>query len=179
MEEQAKPQEATRRAQEMGRRAQERARESGAETARMAGQLAGLGTETLGVWTDLTQHTMRGLMDLSVQATQEQTRQWAEMQQTAFDMWREMQATAFRWQTAWPEAFRDPFRWYQRSLEEGVDSTQRLCGLARRNAEAMTQTFQRLESATQDATRMLQDTFKDAATRMQDVSARTDRVRAA
>lgn len=178
-EQQAKAQEATRRAQESGRRQQERGREAATETNKVAGQLASLGTETLAVWTDLTQHTTRDLMELSAHATQENVRQWAEMQASAFDMWREMQASAFRWQTSWPEAFRDPVRWYQRSLEDGVETTHRLCGMARKNTEAMTQTFQRMESATQDASKTLQDTFKDAATRMQDVYARTDRLRAA
>jgi hypothetical protein len=65
------------------------------------------------------------------------------------------------------------------SFEEGLDATQHVFELTRRNAEAMTQSCQRLERAAADTSRTLGETFHDASTRMQDVYARAERVRAA
>jgi hypothetical protein len=168
-------QEATARRQQQ----QQQARETAKDTTRVAGQLAGLGTETLTVWSDATQHALRDIVVLSAQATQEGARQLTEWQQTSLDLMRETQAAAFRWYTLWPEFFRDPIRGYQRSLEESIDATQRVFELTRRNAEALTQSCQRLERAAGDASRTLGETFREASTRMQDVYARSDRLRAA
>lgn len=172
-------QESARQAAETARRAQQRARESASDATRVAGQLASLGTETLAVWADVTHHALRDVLELSARTTQEGARQLTDWQQMNADALREMQAAAFRWHAIWPEAFRDPIRWYQRSLEESVDSTQRAFELARRNAEAAMQTCQRLESAAETTTRTLGETFREAATKMQDVYARSDRLRAA
>jgi hypothetical protein len=184
MEEQtARAQESTRQSQEATRRAQsqqqQRARESTNDATRIAGQLASLGTETMAVWADVTQNAMRNVFELSSQAGQEGARQWSEWQRCNVDVLREMQAAAFRWNIVWPEAFRDPIRWCQRSLEESIEATQRMFELGRRNAEIVMQGYQRLESATEDTTKTLGETFRDAATRMQDVYARSDRLRAA
>jgi hypothetical protein len=103
----------------------------------------------------------------------------ADWQRMNADLLREMQAAAFRWTTFWPEALRDPIRCYQRSLEESVEATQRLFQMGRRGAEGMMQGYQRLESATEDTTRSIGETFREAATKMQDVYARSDRLRAA
>lgn len=168
-----------RQAQEAARRGQQRAREGAGDASRVAGQLASLGTETLAVWADVTQHALRDVLELSARTTQESARQLTEWQQMNVDALREMQAAAFRWHTIWPEAFRDPIRWYQRSLEESVDATQRTFELARRNAEATMQACQRLESAAETTTRTLGETFREAASKMQDVYARSDRLRAA
>jgi len=78
---------------------QQQARETAKDTTRVAGQLAGLGTETLTVWTDATQHALRDVVELSAQATQEGARQLTEWQQTNLDLMRETQAAAFRWYT--------------------------------------------------------------------------------
>jgi hypothetical protein len=179
MEEQARTQETARQAQEAGRRTQQRARESANDATRVAGQLASLSTETLAVWADVGQRAMRDVMELSAHATQEGARQLTEWQQMNADALRELQTAAFRWPALWPEAFRDPIRWYQRSLEESIDVTQRAFELARRNAETTMHTCQRLERAASDTTRTLGETFRDASTRMQDVYARSDRLHAA
>ena len=182
MEEQTtRAQESARQGQEAAarRQQQQQARETAKDTTRVAGQLAGLGTETLTVWTDTTQHALRDVVELSAQATQESARQLTEWQQTNLDLMRETQAAAYRWFTLWPEFFRDPIRGYQRSLEESIDAAQRVFELTRRNAEALTQSCQRLERAAGDASRTLGETFREASTRMQDVYARSDRLRAA
>jgi hypothetical protein len=149
------------------------------ETPRVPGPLAGLGSETLTVWVDAAQRALRDVAELSAQATQEGARQLTEWQQTHLDLLREAQNLAFRWSAVWPEFVRDPVRGYQRSLEEGLEATQHVFELTRRNAEAMTQSCQRLERAAADTSRTLGETFRDASTRMQDVYARAERVRAA
>jgi hypothetical protein len=182
-EQSTRAQESARQTQEAARRAQQhqqqRAREGANDATRVAGQLASLGTETLAVWADVTQNAMRNMFELSSQATQEGARQMTDWQRINVDLLREMQAAAFRWTTIWPEALRDPIRCYQRALEESIEGTQRMFEVGRRNAESMMQSYQRLESVTEDTTRTLGETFREAATKMQDVYARSDRVRGA
>ena len=183
-EQTTRAQESARQSQEAARRQQQsqsatQARETAKNATRVAGQLAGLGTETLTVWSDVAQHALRDVVELSAQATQESARQLTDWQQANMDMFREMQTAAFRWTAIWPEFFRDPFRGYQRSLEESIDAAQRVFELTRRGAEALTQSCQRLERAADDTTRTIGETFREASTRMQDVYARTDRLRAA
>ena len=182
-EQTTRAQESARQTQEAARRAQQqqqqRAREGASDATKVAGQLASLGTETLAVWADVTQNAMRNMFELSTQATQESARQMTDWQRTNVDLLREMQAATFRWTTIWPEALRDPIRCYQRALEESIEGTQRLFEIGRRNAESMMQGYQRLETVTEDTTRTLGETFREAATKMQDVYARSDRLRAA
>jgi hypothetical protein len=187
-EQRTRDQEPVRTAQEVAvRRSQSAAatapsepvRETANDATRMAGQFAGLGTETLTVWTDATQHALRDVLELSKQATQEGAHQLIQWQQTNLELLRETQGAAFRWYTFWPELFRDPIRGYQRSLEETIAATHRLFEMTRRHAEAVAQSYERVECAADTATRTLGDTFKEASTRMQDVYARSDRPRAA
>ena len=153
--------------------------EGATEATRVAGQLAGLGTEAMAVWGDVTQRALRDIAELSARTTQETARQVTEWQQMNMDLLREAQAAMFRWHTIWPEAFRDPIRCYQRALEESVEATQRIFYATRRNAETMREACQRLEHASEDVTRSLGETFREASTRMHDVYARSDRLRAA
>ena len=155
------------------------ARETAGEATRIAGQFASLGTEALTVWADVSQQGLRHVLELSSRTTQEGARQLGDWQQVNVDLLCEWQAATFRWQTIWPEALRDPIRAYQRALEETIDGTQRVFALTQRSAETMTQTCQRLERAADDATRTLGDTFRDASSRMREVYARSDPLRAA
>jgi hypothetical protein len=175
----ARQQESARQTQEAARRVQQRVRESAGEATKVTGQLAGLGTETLTVWADVTQQAMRNMLELSSHTTQESAGQMAECLRMNVDGLRELQAAALRWQMIWPEAFRDPMRYYQRSLEQSIEATQRLLELTRRNAETMVQACQRMETAAESTTRTLGETFREATTRMQDVLARSERLRAA
>jgi hypothetical protein len=186
MEEHNKAQESARRAQPQqhhqpaqAQAHREHQRRDASEATRVAGQLAGLGTEVLAVWGDVTQRALRDVVELSARTTQESARQFAEWQQMNMDLLRESQAAMFRWTTVWPEALRDPIRCYQRTLEESIEATQRVFQSTRRNAETMREACERLERATEEATRSLGETFQEASSRMQDVYARSDRLRAA
>lgn len=178
------------RARASGRRAQEsssrqpqppndEAREAAKDTTRAAGQLAGLGPETLTVWTGAGQRALRDVVELSAQASQEGARQLTHWQQANLELLREVQTLVLRWSTVWPEYVRDPMRGYQRSLEESIEAGHRVIELTRRNAETLAQSCQRLERAADDTTRTLGETFRDASTRMQAVSPRPHELRAA
>jgi hypothetical protein len=155
------------------------AREASRDATRLAGQLAGLGTETLTVWTDAAQHATRNVLEFSAQAAQEGARQLTEWQQTNLELLCHVQGAAFRWYMLWPEFFRDPIRGYHRALQESMDATRRVFELTRRNAGALAESYQRLERGADTATRTLGDTFREASSRMQDVYERSERLRAA
>jgi hypothetical protein len=178
MNEQTRNHGSARQAQATNRRGQ-RARGGAGDAPRVASQPAVAGAETLSVWCDVTQHALRDVLELSARTTQEGARQLAEWQRMNVDALREMQAAALRWQKIWPEAIRDPMRWYEHSVAESVDASQRAFELARRNAEATMQACQRLESAAETTTRTLGETFREAATRMQDAYTRSNHLRAA
>jgi hypothetical protein len=170
-EQSTRSQEAVRTAQEAAARSSQSAaaatpsppaREVAENATRIAGQLAGLRTETLTVWTNAAQHVLRDILGLSAQATQEATRQFTGWQQTNLELMREVQGATFRLYTVWPEFFRDPIHGYRRSLQEWIEVTHRLFEMTRRNAEALSQSYQRLERAADTATRTLGDTLREA-----------------
>jgi hypothetical protein len=179
MAEQQQAQEAARRGQEATRRAGERRREGGEELGRVTGQLASLGAETLGTWAELNHRVSQDLMRVSSGAMEETVRAASEIQQAAFAAWRDAQAAAFRWQTLWPEAFRDPLRWYHRAFEHAVGTMQDAIDLGRRNTETAMRSFDRLQSQSEEAVRTLDDTFRQGATKIRDIQSRTETTRVA
>jgi hypothetical protein len=165
---------------ENGGRPMQRAAQDSAQSMDRAGRdIAGLSSQALAVWTEVGQDVVRDLMTLSSSTVQESTRRMVEMQQASMDTLREMQFGAFRWQTLWPEMFRDPIRWYQGSTQDLIDTTQKWWGLARRNAETVRQSYQRMEQTTSQATRELERTFSQAKSKMQGIPIRQEQRRAA
>jgi hypothetical protein len=158
---------------------QSAARDASKDAPRLAGQLAGLGTETMNVWTDAAQHATRNVLEFSAQVAGEGARQLTEWQRTNLELMRELQGAAFRWSMMWPEFFRDPVRGCHRSIQESLDATRRVFELTQRNAGALAESYQRLERVADTATRTLGETFREASTRMQDVYERSERLRAA
>jgi hypothetical protein len=171
--------ETTRRMQETARRGQERTQEASQEAGRMAGQMAGLATDTLTVWTQVNQQVVHEMMELSTGAAQHGARLLADLQQANMQGLQDWQAGNLRWWAMWPEAFRDPVRCYQRMFEESLNGANRAFGLGQRNAEAVTQSFERMRSSADETARGLQEAFRDASHRMQDVFQRAERLRAA
>lgn len=127
--------------------------------------------ETLTVWADANQRVLRELAELSATTAKEGVRLYAEMQQAGLEAMREAQATAMRWQSTWPEAPRDPLAWYQRTLTEGVEHTQRWFRLFEGNAQAVTRTAERLQSTAEQAGRGIQASLSEAVTKMKDAYA--------
>jgi hypothetical protein len=164
MEEQGKVHEATKRVQETVKRSGEAAREG----TRVAGQVAGMGTEVMAAYADANQRMMRELMELWVGAARESARLYGEFLQASFVMARETQAAWLRYQVMWPAALRDPFGWYQRALEEGMEGTRKALRTMGGSAEAVGQSAERLQSSAEKASRGIQEAFGDAATRVKE-----------
>jgi hypothetical protein len=172
--EQAKQQEAERRAQEARRRAHEVSRK--AENAgRAMNEMASVGAETAAVWADASQRAMRELFELSTGTAKESAKVYNEMQQGILDGIREMQSLVFRWNMMWPEMYRDPFRWYQRAMMDSVDYAQKNFKLIGGTAEAVTESVERLQHSAEEAGKGIQETFSTATSRMREVYAQADR----
>ena len=110
---------------------------------------------------------------------EETTRVTADVQQAMLGACRNAQTAALRWHALWPEAFRDPLRWYQRAFEHGIGVLNDTLDLGRRNAETALRAFDRLQSQSEEAARTLEDTFKEGATKIRDIQSRTETLRVA
>lgn len=172
---QAAARDASRRMHEAARAGQDRVRAASDEATRMASVAA----DTLGLWMQINERVMREMMELSTNASQQSVRLLADIQQANMQALQELQAEGLRLLSMWPEAFRDPLHYYQRVCEERLDGFNRTFGLGQRNGEAITQSFERMQSAAQETTRGLQETFRDAGKRMQEAVHRADRASAA
>jgi hypothetical protein len=172
---QAAAREASRRIQDAAKSGQERVRAASDEATRMAGVAA----DTVGLWMQVNERVMRELTELSTNAAQQSARLMTDIQQANIQTLQELQAEGFRLASMWPEAFRDPVHYYQRVCEEGLDGINRTLGLGQRSGEAITQSFERMQSAAQETTRGLQETFRDAGRRMQEAIQRSERASAA
>ena len=166
-------------AQERARRATERRREGEEETTKVAAQLASLGAETISTWTDLNQRITQDLLRMSSTAAEETTRAVSELNQATMAAWRDAQGAVMRWQTLWPEAFRDPFRWYQHAFQQVVSTMQDTIDLNRRNAETVMRSFDRMQSQSEEAAKTLEDTFRQGATKIREIQSRTENLRVA
>ena len=167
-------------AQDKGaRRPTEHRRQSEEETTRVAAQLASLGAETLSTWTDLNQRITQDLLRMSSNAAEETTRALSEMNQAAMTAWRDTQGAALRWQTLWPEAFRDPVRFYQHAFQQMVSSVQDAIDLNRRNAETVMRSFDRMQTQSEEAAKTLEDAFRQGASKIREIQSRTENLRVA
>ena len=168
-----------RRAQDASRRGGDQRRGAPDEIAGVTGQLASLGAETFGTWTDLNQRVSGDLLRISSGLVEETVRATSEMQQAAFVAWRDTQATAFRWYTLWPEMFRDPVRWYQHAFDQAIGAMQDAVDLGRRNTETALRAFDRSHKHLEEAARTLEDTFRQSSTKIRDIQSRTETTRVA
>jgi hypothetical protein len=134
-------------------------------------QSSGKAVESLTVWADANQRVLREMAELSAATAKEGVRFYAEVQQTLVEAVREAQAAALRWQTTWPDASRDPMAWYQRTVTETVDGTQRAFRLAEGNAQALGRSTERLQTSTEQAGRAIQDAMTTAAAKLKDLYA--------
>lgn len=125
-----------------------------------------MGIETATVWADANQRVLGELAELSATTAKESVRLYAELQQSAIEALRDAQAATLRWQSAWQEASRDPFGWYQRALTEGVDQAQKAFRLLEGNAQAMTKSAERLQSTAEQVGKGIQETFTEAVAKM-------------
>jgi hypothetical protein len=160
-------------------RLQEASKRTTRETARIADQMASAGAETFAAWVGVRQGVANDMLELNRRTITETSRLVSEMQEAGLETLQQIQSSAMRWQMAWPEALRDPFRWYQRMVEETVNGTQQTLELSRRNAETMMRVFERMHGSAGETTRTVGERFRTAATRMQEAASKAERRRAA
>jgi hypothetical protein len=173
-------QENARRAAEASRRAaQQRAREGLDETRRTADAFATIGTETLTVWIDTQQRVARDVLQLTSEAVQESTRVISDLQQTTLDAMQEMQTMSWRWFALWPDAVRDPFRWYERAVGEAMENGRRSLRMGRSGVDAVTRSMERMQDTAGQTASTMEETFRQAAGRLQEVASKAERLRAA
>ena len=132
-------------------------------------QFAGKAAETMALWADANQRVMSQLVELSAGAAKESARLYAEVQQTTVEVLRDTQATVLRWQTLWPEALKDPARFYQQTLVESVDGAQKAFRLVEGNAQAMARAAERWQASAEQVGKGIQETMKATVGKMKDV----------
>ena len=134
-------------------------------------QGSGKAVETMTLWADANQRVLRQLTELWAAAAKESVRLYADMQQMGLEMLRETQANALQWPATWQEAPRDPLAWYQRTLTDSVENTQKWFRILEGNAQAMTRTAERLQTTAEQAGKGIQESFSETVTKMKDVYA--------
>jgi hypothetical protein len=127
--------------------------------------------EAMTLWADANQRVLRQMAELSAATAKEGVRLYAELQQAGIEALREAHATALHWQSAWQEAPRDPVAWYQRTVTDGVEHTQKWFRMLEGNAQAVTRTAERLQTTAEQAGKGIQESFSETATKLKDVYA--------
>jgi head-tail adaptor len=125
----------------------------------MFGQYTGKAVEALSLWADANQKVLRELVDLSASTAKEGVRLYAELQSAAVEAVKGGQDLALRWQSELGEFQKDPVAWYQKNLLEGLETAQQAFKLVEGNAQAITQSAERLQASAEQAGKEIQQTF--------------------
>jgi hypothetical protein len=156
-------------AQRAASEASRRMQESTNEATKVVTKLADRGAQATAALTEANQRVMSEFMGLSMETFQESARLLMQMQQSTLDMMRQSQAAAVRAQMAWPEAFKDPLRWYQSVCQESVEGARKAFDAVNGTSEAVTESVSRLQASTQQAGTKIEHAISTAASRMKDV----------
>lgn len=122
--------------------------------------------EALALWTDANQKILRELADLSASTAKEGVRLYAELQSSAVEAVKEGQGYWLRRQSELGEWQKDPFTWYQKSVIEGIEETQKAFKLIEGNAQTITRSTERLEATAEQAAGEIQQTFATLASKV-------------
>jgi hypothetical protein len=156
-------------AQRAASEASRRMQESTNEATKVVTKLADRGAQATAALTEANQRVMSEFMGLSMETFQESARLLMQMQQSTLDMMRQSQAVAVRAQMAWPEAFKDPLRWYQSVCQESMEGARKAFDAVNGTSEAVTESVSRLQASTQQAGTKIEHAISTAASRMKDV----------
>ncbi len=129
--------------------------------------LLGRAVEVFSLWADTNQKVLRELVDLSASTAKEGVRLYAELQSSAVEAVKEGQSYVRRRQGELQGAPRDPMNFYQTSVLESVESTQRTFKLFEGTAQAMTRAAERLQATADHTGREIQATFSQLAGKVQ------------
>lgn len=132
----------------------------------MFGQFTGKAVEALTLWADANQKILRELVDLSASTAKEGVRLHAELQSSAVEAVKGGQEFLIRRQAEWQEIQKDPVSWCQKSLLHGIEEAQKAFKLLEGNAQAITQSAERLQASADQASKEIQQTFAGVGSRL-------------
>jgi hypothetical protein len=127
----------------------------------------------------MSRQVTQTMLDLGVHTSQETARCLSECSQVDGELMRRLQEATFRWHSTWPQLMQDPVQWYLHSLEVQTTAARECFAALRKNAEAVSQTLQRMETSMEETTRALQKAVTDAAARTPDGLRKVESRRAA
>lgn len=130
------------------------------------GQLTGKAVEALALWADANQKILREFADLSAASAKEGVRLYAELQSSAVEAVKQGQAYWLRRQSDPGEWSKDPFGWCQKGMLEGIEETQKAFTLIEGNAQAITRSGERLQAASEQTAKEIQETYSGLATKL-------------
>ncbi len=130
------------------------------------GQFTGKAVEALTLWADANQRILRELVDLSASTAKEGVRLYAELQSSAVEAVKDGQDFLLRRQGEWQEIQKDPVGWYQKNLLDGIEEAQKAFKLLEGNAQAITQSAERLQASAEQASKEIQQTFAGVGSRL-------------
>ena len=136
------------------------------KTDEMFGQFTGKAVEALTLWADANQKIVRELVDLSASTAKEGVRLYAELQSSAVEAVKDGQDFLLRRQAEWQDLQKDPAGWYQKNLVEGIEEAQKAFKLLEGNAQAVTQSAERLQASAEQASKEIQQTFASVGSRL-------------
>jgi polyhydroxyalkanoate synthesis regulator phasin len=134
-------------------------------------QFAAKTIDTMAVWAETNQRLLREMVELGAVTAKEGVRLYSELSKSAIDAVRESQASALRWQATWRETASDPSAFYQKSLNEGVQSAQQVFRRAEENVQALTRAAERLQATAEQAGKGLQDSLAGAVSKLKEIYA--------
>lgn len=134
-------------------------------------QFAGKTIETMAVWAETNQRLLRELVELGAVTAKEGVRVYAELSKNAVDAVRESQASMLRWQASWKDAATDPAAWYQKTMNEGVQSAQQAFRRAEESVQTLTRTAERLQATAEQAGKGFQESVAGAVSKLKEIYA--------
>ena len=129
-------------------------------------QFTGKAVEALTLWATANQKIVRELVDLSASTAKEGVRLYAELQSSAVEAVKDGQDFLLRRQAEWQDLQKDPAAWYQKNLVEGIEEAQKAFKLLEGNAQAVTQSAERLQASAEQASKEIQQTFASVGGRL-------------
>ncbi|MBI4610803.1 MAG: hypothetical protein HY726_17550 [Candidatus Rokubacteria bacterium] len=138
------------------------------------GAVTGTAVEALSLWTDANQKILRELADLTGSTVKEGVRLYAELQSSAVEAAKQGQSYWLTRQSELGEWQKHPFVWYQKTVLDGIEGTQKAFKLVEGNALALTRSAERLQATAEQAAREIQQTFAGLATQLKAIYTPSD-----
>ena len=132
----------------------------------MLGQFTGKAVDAVALWADANQKILRELVDLSANTAKEGVRLYAELQSSAVEAVKAGQDFVLRRQVELQDVQKDPVSWHQKSLLDGIDGAQKAFKLLEGNAQAITQSAERLQASAEQAGKEIQQTCASLRTKI-------------